>query len=247
MPAHWGGHLTLSDDLLCVYNLQDNAGSTYVTDATARTSGTASTNTSTLYSALGVLTGGSFDFRDGASNDSVAIAGLEAVVGQYLDYGKPFSFACWVNPDAVTAGAYRHLLANKAYSANCCNMGIKGAGLDWYWRNASAFNVSKTADVLAAGQWSHVAYVYDGAGSPKYDAGHIKIYHNGASKALSSDADSGTVAASCANTATWYIAMPPADTSFDLDGKMQQVAIWSRALTAAEVTSLYNGGSGLAY
>lgn len=32
-----------------------------------------------------------------------------------------------------------------------------------------------------------------------------------------------------------------------VDGVMDEVGLWSRALTAAEVTSLYNGGSGLAY
>ena len=35
--------------------------------------------------------------------------------------------------------------------------------------------------------------------------------------------------------------------AFNMDGNMDEVGIWSRALSASEVTELYNGGAGLTY
>ena len=90
---------------------------------------------------------------------------------------------------------------------------------------------------VASGSWSHIAFVYHAS------AGQVEFYVNGTS--LDSPTGFPTSITSVSSmifgndgnlgTGNWYL------------GMVDEVGIWSRALTSTEIASLYNGGAGLAY
>ena len=97
----------------------------------------------------------------------------------------------------------------------------------------------------SSSQWVYVTVVYNG--SANTNAGEIKLYYNGT-------AQSGTVATNTKNQAsnipssssTFYIGANSVNTqeiTIDLD----TFAIFSDELTSAEITWLYNSGSGRSY
>jgi hypothetical protein len=97
---------------------------------------------------------------------------------------------------------------------------------------------------MVAGNWYHVAVVYDG--SLAGDANRLKVWVNNTAQTLV--ATSGSVVATIRDgTATFYLGRFGGTLTRYLNGDMDEVGIWNRALTATEVGQLYNGGAGLAY
>ncbi len=84
--------------------------------------------------------------------------------------------------------------------------------------------------------WLYVSLVYTAT------LGQIEVFLNG----LSIGTATGTLATSIYNgVADFEVGNTPATAS--IDGIIDEVGIWSRALTTTEVSELYNGGAGLAY
>ena len=73
----------------------------------------------------------------------------------------------------------------------------------------------------------------------------VAIYVDGVSQAISSDSASATSIGNTNGPFTVGYAISPGTVPFD--GIIDEVGIWSRTLSSAEVTTLYNGGAGLAY
>jgi hypothetical protein len=97
---------------------------------------------------------------------------------------------------------------------------------------------------MTAGNWFHVAVVFDG--SLTGNANRLKVWVNGAAKTLT--ANSGAVPATLINGgATFYLGRFGGSLTRYYNGDMDLVGLWNRAITSAEVTSLYNGGAGLNY
>lgn len=100
----------------------------------------------------------------------------------------------------------------------------------WYYPGSS----------LSLSAWNHIVILYDGSSTsndPVY-------YQNGIQKTPSeSTAPSGSIV----NTAEVWTIGDHKDLVRSFDGKIDQVAVWSRILSAAEVAALYNSGNGLAF
>jgi hypothetical protein len=89
------------------------------------------------------------------------------------------------------------------------------------------------ATALTAGVWAHAVGTWDGT--------TFKIYLNG-----NTTPDASVVAAASYGTVPTNNYIGSLDgTSQNLNGQLAGVGYWSKALSTAEVTSLYNGGSGL--
>jgi hypothetical protein len=89
-----------------------------------------------------------------------------------------------------------------------------------------------TTTVTAAMGWVHLVATYDGTTARIYFNGDEE---NSAAKSAISYSDGPFVIGKTGSAAAYY------------NGYADEVGIWSRAITADEVVSLYNGGAGLAY
>lgn len=100
----------------------------------------------------------------------------------------------------------------------------------------------KTTDAnLALGTWYHIAVVYDG--SQTGNTLRLKIYVNGALKTLTF---AGTIPASLPNsTADLKFGKFGGTLTRYFNGMYDAARLYNRALTAAEVTTLYASGTGL--
>lgn len=84
---------------------------------------------------------------------------------------------------------------------------------------------------LAAGRWSHAAFVYSGA------AAAVTVYLNGAPIAAHSESASSVTPFP---SPMWVGCLPEGTPSQGFVGLLDEVAVWHRALTAAEVMALAN-------
>jgi hypothetical protein len=89
--------------------------------------------------------------------------------------------------------------------------------------------------------WHHIVMVYDGGQST--NATKLKVYIDGTAQTLSF---SGTIPTGCTVTGNFELGREAAFTRF-ATGSADEVGLWTRALSQGEVTSLYNGGSGISY
>lgn len=137
--------------------------------------------------------------------------------------GDSFSLSFWLNPSAV--GGYRNVLAWRYDGTG--SIGYNGAV---YWYNDSGgFLAESSSGVIVEDEWQHVLMVCD--------AGALTIYVNGVSVATGTD--------NSTRTATDVTIGAFTNGSEAVEGDIDAIGIWSRALTGAEVAQLYNAGAGV--
>ncbi|MFE6738653.1 LamG domain-containing protein [Streptomyces tubercidicus] len=90
---------------------------------------------------------------------------------------------------------------------------------------------AKTTTTVPTGGWHHVAGVYDGA--------TMKIYIDGVQQA--SQAQSGKLTASTGTALT--IGNSPADSTREFRGRIDEVRVYSRALSATDITHAYEAST----
>lgn len=73
------------------------------------------------------------------------------------------------------------------------------------------------------------------------------IYLNGSSVPSSVGFGTGITTSIFNSTAPFRISGDGVDPGWKLNGRVDEVGVWSRALSASEISQLYNGGAGLAY
>jgi hypothetical protein len=119
---------------------------------------------------------------------------------------------------------------NQGYQVRYNNNGKLNFGLSGDGVTANIMWLNGTTDLSsAAGEWHHVAAVYDGS--------DMKLYLDGASDATPVSYSSGIYN----NMAPFTIGCRNGNAQF-FDGQIDEVAVFSRALTADEVTSIYEKG-----
>jgi len=101
------------------------------------------------------------------------------------------------------------------------------------------YHEAKTTTALSAATWYHITATYDGSGGASGGSG-IKIYIDGTSDTLTVTNDSSYVI--MRNTAADVIIGAETSASTFFDGKLDEISVWDKELTAANVTELYNDG-----
>ena len=158
-----------------------------------------------------------FSFTDGAGNDDA------------------FSISAWVKFDSlasqriVTKGATEFLFGLD--SSNQFSL------LLWSGGALSAYIGQKCTDTLSTGTWYHLAATYTGSNA---DSG-IKLYINGAD---STDAtySTGSYAGMTASSDSLLIGKWSYGAGSHIDGLADEVAIFDSALSAPNITAIYNSG-----
>jgi four helix bundle protein len=113
-----------------------------------------------------------------------------------------------------------------------------GNVLDVVFRDSlgNSFTTSSVSDHFLPRAWDHVVFVYNGNSS---NTG-VRIYINGVDDTSSG---SGTVSVSILNDNNLIIGVDPPGASDYWPGKIDDVRIYNRALSATEIKQLYNAGA----
>jgi hypothetical protein len=148
-----------------------------------------------------------------------------------LNLGGPISLAAWVRP--TTLDDYRNVLAHGYRWEPSYNLALRiysGAYQFTYWDSADHM-ASAPARPEDLGSWVHLCGVFDGTS--------YYVYRNGV--LLASNPDSTVPVASI--DAIWAIGarapQPTGGANYLLQGQIDDVRIYGRALSSAEVQALY--------
>jgi hypothetical protein len=152
--------------------------------------------------------------------------------GDYVNIGDDtlagdFSLSLWVKPENLqngsgTAGG-NGLILGDPDNLDWIRLQLDGITLKWNGMSTSL----ATSPGFVNNSWQHFVLVRSGSA--------VNVYRN------------GVVVATCAKTDVFTpdcIGRKSTDNFYK--GAMDELAIWSRALSADEITSLYNGGAGVA-
>ena len=167
------------------------------------------------------------------SNDYVAADGVTSNLGS--SNGLPYTVSAWAYPDTTNRGAIFAFNSTEASDENVVLLFYgKSSEKKFHHWNIGGSYTGSTND-FETGEWHHIVDVVDSSGNGK-------LYVNGAlegswSNGSNSSADRFSIGQEYDGTGS---------TASDFfNGKIDEVAVWNVALSAADVTSLYNSGNGL--
>jgi len=157
-----------------------------------------------------------------------------------VDLGNPaalqltgaMTLTAWAWPDTVTGGG-RIITKGGNSGARGWSLNVESTGV---WRMQIAVNSTTLVSCgtaggsVALGTWTHVAGVYDPSGTPS-----MKLYTNGV---LAATQTSGVPGAQYNPATTGAAIGARSDGTTRWDGKLDEVRIYNRALTGAEIQSL---------
>lgn len=210
----------------CVaYYRLDDASGTSAADATGLGNTGTLTNTPT--------------WTTGKINGALSFA---AASNQYVDCGTALnpaaiSYSAWINATSFP-NSYNAIVARQGSANHFSLLLVKSTGkLAIYMGNGAAlldYDGTGT-NTLSTSTWYHIVCTYDST------AGLVG-YVNGSSDGTA--AANGTLTTDAVST---YIGENPTFSTRGFNGIIDEVGIWNRALTSTEVTTLYNGGTGLSF
>jgi hypothetical protein len=183
----------------------------------------------------GSLVGGAGSFQNGAASGSGWVRQAftfdgndDRVQTPGLTLGNTFSIAAWVNSDLVNQGAYRRLLETQFGTGFELGSDAAGTGYKLIVHSPSSPYGAAQGGTIDPGRWQLVVGTYDG--------GSGTLYVDGNAVASGPFTPPGTqtlpvyIGAYYLGGAGW-------------NGSVDEAQIYNRALTAAEVRSMYEAGS----
>src|SRR3990172_11724085 len=190
---------------------------------------------------------GCLDFNN-VDPDYVKITGYDSLAGGY----SALSIEGWVYLASVAYGSSYSFIDKREYDNSPIIIAIRfsptGAGNGGKIRVQSAyFDYITTNVIMSASAWIHVAFVYDGAQTCA-SGNRVKIYKDGVSQTLTQTSCTDTAMPTAVNDnpayigTTLYTSFPTGTTGFS--GRMDEVAVWTKALSQSDVDSRYNSGTG---
>lgn len=186
------------------------------------------TNTSVTYSAGKINNGANFNGTTSKLDlSTTAFAPTTAV-----------SFSCWINCSSYATRqaifAKTDGIANLT-TAFIFEVGNTSGKLTMTLSQGATTMTTTSASSLTSSAWSFVTFTYDGA--------NMKIYINGTLDVTT--AGTGSINNITQATALGYFG---SYSLLTLNGALDECGFWNNyALTASEITQLYNGGNGLQY
>lgn len=154
------------------------------------------------------------------------------------EINEAYTLSMWVKPTNL-AGSRKTLWAKASNDAQVDGWGfyLETSGELFVQARTTTVNRQHTttdAGPLVAGSWYHIVWTYDGSSN----LNGMTLYVNGTALTVpSSQSLGGTIVVSDDSQ------IARRNTSFPLNGNVDEVTWWDKALSAAEVTELYNTGS----
>lgn len=201
------------------------------------------TDVNTVLSATGKQGNGA-DFEKDTS-ESLQIAEASQVG---LDITGDMSISAWVKWESQT-NAQVNLICGKQDSATDfayyfmnwdteAPLGTRALAL-WLKRTDGTSKIFYKTYAFSTATWYHVTATY------KASTGTVTFYINGSS--IGTHVDATYTAIKDITTGGFAIGARYNDEGYTTDGIIDELGIWSKELTSAEVTQLYNSGNGLTY
>lgn len=179
------------------------------------------TDTSMTYGAVKINNGGAFN----GTSSSISMTAPPGLSGD-------FSLSVWASRS--TNSAFR-ILYESGNNLNYWRVGIDNLNQIIFTEDNIADYTFSGATMTNTNQLYHLVFVKSGTGS-----NNITLYVDGTSVGTAS---AGSVATASGTARVGSLG----GVSNYWNNQIDELGIWSKALTGAEVTSLYNGGAGLSY
>ncbi|GAA2971178.1 arabinan endo-1,5-alpha-L-arabinosidase [Microbacterium terrae] len=164
--------------------------------------------------------------EDGVDGSALHLDGASGVrLPDGLVQGPSYSVSMWLRPEALTAYTTAFFAAKSPDSwVSLVPRGHDGVGgSTMLWSGAQWYDAG-TGRTIPVGEWSHVAFVVDGAAASVYIDGERLFTGTGFPTVL--DTDSGVFGVGV----NWW------DTPFQ--GDVDELTVWSSALTDADIAAL---------
>lgn len=219
--------MSLIDKIVAYYKCDENTGTTF-NDSVGPSTGTYN-NTGTAWATGIINSGGNFV---NANSNFVNIPAFNNIITY-----SALSIQAWVKFNSFPSDS--RIVANS-------HTDLDAKGFQLYARNSGGtlfptFGIGATSNAqaigsngLSTGIFYHIVGTYDGA--------IIRIYVNGIQ--VGSVANTGAIIASANDI---WLSGNPAYSGDYLDGIIDEVGIWQRALTSYEVLKLYANGIGMQF
>jgi len=166
------------------------------------------------------------------TNDYVVANGVTSSLNSST--GLPFTVSAWANPDTTTKGAIF------AFHKSGSNLNLlyyaKDGSTKKFYHYGPNNSYTESTNTFEPGQWHHIALIVDSSGNGK-------LFVNGGQEATWSNGTNSSV--NRFSIGQEWDGSGTAKASDFFDGKIDEVAVWNVALSAADVTALYNSGNGL--
>lgn len=220
--------LNLASGLLSYWKFNENTG-TAVSDTRGANSGILSSNTAWI--------------DPGKISSGIKFNGTNT----HVDLGGNTSLK-QLSRSAFTAGAW----ISNTQSTGTTGAIIGNLGSNTGWRlsvsdnklvallyiSDSTYQRTNSNITLTPG-WHYVTLTWDGTAG-----GKVKIYVDGQTN--DTEQNQGSVGAGPGSNSNTYIGVAPDSLSLRFKGSIDEVALWTRVLSANEITALYNDGQGQA-
>jgi len=145
------------------------------------------------------------------------------------------TFSWWFNYTSVLGNQGRMINKTHAAVSDVIVFDISGTPtpglLEVTIHDVGGLNANATT--LSTGTWYFYAVTWDGS--------HVIVYKNGAVETNNTNAVTMN-----ADATVFSIGGTPVNTA-GINGTVDEIGFWSRALTSTEISRLYNGGAGLTY
>jgi hypothetical protein len=220
----FGAYGEIQDDAIGCWHLNDNSDP----ESDSCGSNDGDLLNSPTYTNAGVF-GGAYDF-DSDDNKCINLGHDASLIT-----GDDISIMAWINIDADSGPAY--IVAQREGTSQNWIFYLNGLGLRFYGTDTANYMTASSS--LSLDTWTHIAVAYDD------DTNTGKLYING--EDVTDDNTANDIDADSYNT---YIGArgSASSCSYSVDGLIDEVILWDRELSAAEIRQLYalqKGGYGI--
>lgn len=228
---------SLVTGLVAEYSFDNISGSTVIDEV-------AGANAS-----LSGITTVSGQIGDAGHNDGQSTGQRMVISPGILNPDTAFSYAYWINQSAYASASSGNVrsgyveLGDPSGGNGFVTTSLPaspGPAFFFAWRGIAGGHKYSLSD-SPLNQWNLVVVTANGSSATTPE---VKMYVNGSQLAPTGDHTHG---GSLSNNETVIMNTSSVHTGLDaaINGSMDQIRFWSRELTPAEVTALYNGGNGL--
>lgn len=223
--------MALTTNLVAYWKLDESSGNA----ADSHSSNTLTNNNTVTYTSAKLNNGAAF----GSPNTNKSLSRTDAL-GFTTDNTIVVSVSAWVKYSSFPVSDIGVAFSITSTNATRMLFGFRGDGsgncadVEMYCVGTTGGTMLSFSNVYSANTWYHVVWILDTTNSTS------KIYVNGSAVVTGT----ATYRTNTTNTAKSGIVE---NAGYPISGFADEVGVWSRALTATEVSQLYNGGNPLPY